>query len=118
MRKKLKAIDGSPNFVRTPGMTVRVGRVCSVSADGQAFVDYPGNPGAPMPARVLASAFGSGAHDLARNEVLLTFENGDARLPVIVGRVQNELVMDAREAKPEATTRNEQDTVTVEGKEL
>jgi hypothetical protein len=71
---------------------VRVGQIVDLNERGEALVDFPGNSLGPLGAR---SAIGvdvriTGA--IAENApVLLAFENGDPKLPIIVGFVRNTL---------------------------
>lgn len=57
------------------------GNIVGRSENGEPLVDYPGHVGEPMTARSIAST--SGLADGA--EVVLAFENGDGRRPIIVG---------------------------------
>lgn len=67
---------------------VRTGVLVGVTAEGCPLVDFPGNPSGPLTARVLLGALrewrprGEG-----QQEVLLGFDGGDERLPIILGRV-------------------------------
>jgi hypothetical protein len=73
----------APEFVG-----VRVGRIVRLTVEGQALVDFPGNPLGAIAARsVVSAASSSGNHCELNVPVLLVFENGDPTLPVIVGFV-------------------------------
>jgi hypothetical protein len=54
------------------------------------LVDYSGNPSGPLSARTtVAMDTGAIAHAVSAGQpVLLVFENGDGRLPIVVGLVQ------------------------------
>jgi hypothetical protein len=64
---------------------VRVGRLAGSTEDGEPLVDYPGNSGGPLIARVIVSAGGQRSRLNVDSEVLLVFEDSDATRPVIVG---------------------------------
>jgi len=69
-----------------------VGQIVQLTPEGQALVDYPGNPGEPVLARSVVSAPPTGDDDLHQGTaVLLLFEHGDPALPIIVGMVRNAL---------------------------
>jgi hypothetical protein len=78
-----------------------VGRVVEITAGGEVLVDYPGNKHGPMRARLAAPT----SIENADEPVLLVFENGDLRLPVVAGIIRetnaarpslrNELVLEA-----------------------
>jgi hypothetical protein len=65
---------------------VRVGKVVSVSDDGEPLVDFPGNSRGPVAARCTRSIKISTLRQAAadRHEVLLLFEDNDPRLPIIL----------------------------------
>ena len=69
--------------------TVRVGRVVEVDDSGRPFVDYAGNREGPSLARITTSARLKGlvTRNAVGREVLLVFENGDPRLPIIIDTV-------------------------------
>ncbi|HET8932859.1 MAG TPA: DUF6484 domain-containing protein [Polyangiales bacterium] len=73
----------------------RVGRIVKVDEQGQAWVDFAGNPtGRPVSARSVldAAAPPTAAPDaLVGAEVLLTFENADPLLPIVTGIVRARL---------------------------
>lgn len=88
-----------------------MGWIVGVDAEGRPLVDFPGSRGGPHAARrtlplepeALRSAVAQ------RQGVMLLFENGDPRLPVIIGLMQVESttpLLDAMlsEPKPEAAT--------------
>jgi len=87
-----KAADQTPHYMRTessgksPIDGVRVGRVISINESGQPLVDFPGNPGEPLPARFTASLELALLREAAaeNKEVLLAFENNDPTRPVII----------------------------------
>ncbi len=63
-------------------LSTAVGNIVELTQDGQVLVDFPGNTNGPVPARWLAGVEPS---DGSCRPVLLTFENGDPGLPIIVG---------------------------------
>lgn len=78
-----------PDPVMSNVTSVCVGLIVSVGKEKQLKVDFPGNPNPPVFAR---SIIGVTPADKDR-EVLLTFDNGDPRRPIIVGFIQNQPVI-------------------------
>jgi hypothetical protein len=71
------------------GLTMKVGRLVAGSAPGKVMVDFDGNAHGPLVARTVV-ALDQRALDEAvavRRTAVLLFENGDARLPIVVGLV-------------------------------
>ena len=67
-----------------------VGKIIQITAEGQAVVDYPGNPQGPIMARSVMVTSAKIDNDCYEgNQVLLFFENGNPALPIIVGIVRN-----------------------------
>jgi hypothetical protein len=73
-----RAIDG-----------VRVGSLVSARNKDQILVDYPGNPDRPLQARSIINLTAANEN----KEILLTFENGNPHLPIIVGLLQKHPVI-------------------------
>lgn len=67
-----------------------IGHVVGFDPERGALVDFPGNPGGPAPARLLAAldAATLQAAAASRRAAALVFERGDASLPLIVGLVE------------------------------
>ncbi len=88
-----------------------VGRIIEVMRDGRALVDFPGNSRGPVESR---QAAGDVSLDAIRDgvPVLLFFENGDPRLPIVVGVVRDKL------AAPQATPARVPRNVTVDGRKI
>jgi len=65
---------------------VCVGRIAEIDAQGRPWVDFPGNIAGPRLARVLGRVAPDDLRTLHRRgaEVLLGFENGEARLPILI----------------------------------
>jgi hypothetical protein len=82
--------DSGPIMSKVTG--VCVGKIVTVEKEGQIKVDFPNNPNPPVFAR---SIIGVTLDDKNR-EVLLTFDNGDPRFPIIVGFIQNQPVIDEK----------------------
>lgn len=66
-----------------------VGILVRVEADGLVAIDHPKNEGPPLKARSLIQLSVSDQH----KSVLITFENKDPQLPIIVGIVQDQPVV-------------------------
>jgi hypothetical protein len=72
----------------------RIGRIVAISEEGQASVDFPGNPSGPLAARSILDAAAPAIDDratLVDAAVVLIFENEDPRLPIICGLVRDRL---------------------------
>ena len=68
----------------------RLGALVGVDADGRPLVRFLGGPPTPSPARLAVAAPQPSADDLqAGVPVVLLFEGGDARQPVVVGFVRD-----------------------------
>jgi Domain of unknown function (DUF6484) len=80
--------------------TPRTGWLVGVDGEGRPVVDFPGNRGGPRAARrtlpLEPEALRSAAAQ--RQGVMLLFENGDPRLPVIIGLLQAESATPALDA--------------------
>jgi Domain of unknown function (DUF6484) len=82
------AFDPTEPLVRGPRPRlegVRVGTICEFTPAGEPLVDHPDNPaGRPLSARSTVRFTGE---EVGR-EVVLMFEAGDARRPVVLGLVE------------------------------
>jgi len=69
-----------------------VGQIVQITEQGEALVDYPGNPKGPVKARLVIDAL-SLPHNPADGSipVLLFFEKSDPALPIIVGIIRETL---------------------------
>lgn len=84
---KLARLEASP---QEPILGSRSGHLVGLDASGVPHVDFPGNTAGPVPAR-LATVLDARALQEAvarRQKVVLLFENGDPRLPFIMGLIQ------------------------------
>ncbi|NMO13790.1 hypothetical protein HPC49_01990 [Pyxidicoccus fallax] len=82
------ALLGAP--AQEPILGSRSGHLVGLEASGVPLVDFPGNTAGPVPAR-LATVLDAKALQEAvarRQKVVLLFENGDPRLPFIMGLIQ------------------------------
>lgn len=68
---------------------VRVGFLVSVEKNGQIVVDYPDNTVRPLRARSIINLTMIDEN----KEILLTFENGNPQLPIIIGLIQKQPVI-------------------------
>jgi len=71
------------------GAAVKVGRLVTGSAPGALLVEFDGNGAGPLAARSVVALDQLALRDAvaARQPVVLLFENGDPRLPIVVGLV-------------------------------
>jgi len=72
---------------------VLVGRVISANETEPVLVDYSNNPFGPLPARSIVDI----PLDDVNREVLLLFEKNNPQLPIIIGFIQNQPVILAKE---------------------
>lgn len=72
-----------------PSPSARVGWIAGVSAEGHPLVAFEGQAGAPLPAAstVTASRADLQAAAERRQSVVVLFDGGDARRPIVVGFV-------------------------------
>ena len=70
---------------------VKVGKIISVDANGQLFVDFPGNSQGPVSARYISSVKLEALRQAASSsqDVLLVFENNDPLRPVIIDTISS-----------------------------
>jgi hypothetical protein len=114
---KRKTLNVAPKAFDQPfDGAVRIGRLVAITPAGEPVVDYPGNTGEPLVARIAVPA---SAHDDIRRDgaqaVLLVFEGGDVQRPVIIGLVQDCLAPPAK-GKTAVLQRTGHEPVTIDGK--
>ncbi len=82
-----KVVPLVPATPSPPLPAVVLGRVVEVAADGQPWVEYPGNTAGPVAARLLVALDPAAlARAVAQaTPTALVFEGGDPRLPLITG---------------------------------
>ena len=95
---------------------LRIGRILRIDDAGRILVDFPDNPGEAVPARCTRSAVANSGTGLqGGREVLLAFENGDPRRPIVVDSLHS-LVDDLAEAT--VATGTSPHEVTVDGQRV
>lgn len=92
---------------------VCVGSIVSMEEEGKIKVDFPNNPNPPIFARSIISLT---LADKDR-EILLTFDNGDPRLPIIVGFIQNHAVI-KQESKMLMFDRETFEDIVIDGRRI
>lgn len=92
------AVQLEPDQPRGPG-AAQTGRVVGIDAEGRVFVDFPGNPSGPVPAKLAVTdmAISEILTDPQRPDVLLVFDDNDLARPIIIGRVRDRLPADGLE---------------------
>jgi hypothetical protein len=116
---KRKALKVAPKPFDQPfDGAVRVGRLVAVTAAGEPVVDYPGNTGGPLIARL---ALPASTHDEVQRDgeqsVLLVFEGGDVQRPVIIGLVRDRLIP-APKGRTAVLQRTGNEPVVLDGKSV
>ena len=89
MKTKAGPSDPATASAVAAGAPVKVGWLAPGSAPGAVVIDFEGNTAGPLAARSLVALDEPTIRNalLSRQPVVLLFENGDARLPIIVGLV-------------------------------
>ncbi|GBC62136.1 hypothetical protein DENIS_3099 [Desulfonema ishimotonii] len=112
--ENIRALDVTP---RADG--VRTGNIIRTDEAGRVFVDFPGNTGGPVMAKITGSA-----KDRLREEgvsghpgVLLVFENNDPRRPVIIDTL-HPAIGEAEPAESVTLPAERPEAVTVDGKRV
>ena len=92
MKTKPAPSDPATAQVAAAGAQVKVGCLAPGSETGALKVEFEGNTAGPLPARsvVAIDEVAVGNATLSRQPVVLLFENGNPRLPIIVGLVPAE----------------------------
>ncbi len=116
-REQAKASQVTEAIIPIEGM--RVGRIVRIDESGFPWVDFPGNVLGPVIARTTsmarAEAFRTG--NPKGREVLLSFENNDPKLPIIVDYMHS-LIHDIAEHPTTVIEADEQGEAIVDGKRL
>jgi hypothetical protein len=75
---------------REPILGSRAGHLAGLDASGVPLVDFPGNAAGPVPARLALMLDAAGLREAVarKQKVVLLFENGDPRLPFVMGLIQ------------------------------
>lgn len=89
MKTKPGPSDSATARAAMASAPVKVGCLSPGSKPGSVMVDFEGNHAGPLAARSIAALDEATIHDalMSRQPVVLLFENGDPRLPIIVGLV-------------------------------
>ena len=103
--------DSEPMMSKITG--VSVGIIVSVQKEGQITVNFPDNPNPPVTARSIIRVSPA---DRDR-EILLTFDNGDPRRPIIVGFIQNLPVIEET-SKTLILNRGSLDDIVLDGRRI
>ena len=92
MKTKPAPSDPATAQVAAAGAQVKVGCLAPGSKTGALMVEFEGNTAGPLAARSVVSLNESAVGNaiLSRQPVVLLFENGNPRLPIIVGLVPAE----------------------------
>ena len=87
MKTKAAPSDATAALALAAGAQVKVGCLARNSKGGALVVDFEGNTAGPLAARMLAALDEATLRQAIarRQQVVLLFENGDPRLPIVVG---------------------------------
>ena len=116
-KERTKIIKFPENIVTVEGMLI--GWIVGINNGGLVSVDFPGNSLGPIIARTTTSSHAK-IHRQANpedSEVLLSFENNDARRPIIVDTMFP-LLEEIAEYPTTAFVAEQQQNVTVDGKRV
>jgi hypothetical protein len=115
----LLAAGAAEGATGRPAGLPRVGALVG-STGASLLVDYPGNPHGPLPARSLAELAPATLRAAveARREVVLLFDGGDERRPIVIGLLGPELATPALDAALAATSGLAAVEATVDGQRL
>ena len=91
-----------------------VGCITAVTADGSIWIDFEDNPDQPLCAMTVAEIT---AQDIGRN-VLIVFERGDRRRPIIVGCLFAKAAEPQKSAMEVIVTRESADEIRVDGRQI
>jgi hypothetical protein len=94
-----------------PVASARVGWIAGVSPQGQPLVDFPGSRGGPFEA-------GSTVAAARRQQVVLLFDGGDPRSPIVAGFVVPAVPAEEPRALAEAPGSARPDVAEVDGKRV
>jgi len=112
----------APALHSGPILTHRVGWATGTDAAGRLLVDFEGNPSGPQPAQTTVALTPHAIQEAvaARQRVVLIFENGDPRLPVIMGFLQSPVPTPLVDAVLEGSARQGEQPLeaTVDGKRV
>jgi len=116
-RPLLEAATAPDAAAGAPG--ARVGVVAGARG-GEPCVDFPDNPHGPLPARSLVPLDAAALRDAVarRREVVLLFDGGDERRPIIAGFLAPETATPELDAALEATLGAGRREAEVDGKRL
>lgn len=118
------SVSTATSSTESPTGSVALGKLLSGSTPGALLVDFTGNIAGPLSARTTVKVDVEQVRQAVDNaqSVVLLFENGDVRLPIITGFVQQpmpHLELVAPTLHIRAHEMNPQETkVTVEGKRV
>ena len=71
-----------------PSLAVSIGTIVALEANGDLLLDFPGNKLGPVAARTaLSLSSRSSKSYLLGQQVVVTFENNDPALPIVIGRI-------------------------------
>jgi len=96
------------------GRDTIVGRIAAVTEDGVIWVDFEDNPGKPL--RAMTTAVIS-VQDVGR-KVLILFERGDRRRPIVVGCLSDKAVQGPAQEIALKLNRQRHDEVRVDGRQV
>jgi hypothetical protein len=98
MPRNLAKVIDAKRFFSEHASSIRVGLLVRIDEKGRAWVDYPGCEKGPVQARVVASHWLPETHPKDQGaSVLLVFENHDLSLPIIVGKVEDKILVSKKE---------------------
>lgn len=116
--KSLSSLPSTLEF--EPILGSKVGHVVGIDAEGRLLVDFEGNPVGPVPVRTTLP-LDAEARQVAmasRQQAVLLFENGDPRLPLLMGLLQPASATPHLDALLSIPARSEPLETTVDGRRV
>jgi len=123
-----KLSSSYPQPEQEPILGSRAGHLAGLDSSNMPLVDYPGNTAGPLTARLAVAVDASTLQSAVahRQKVVLLFENGDPRLPFVMGLIQEntptpllDALLESRpaESRPPVEARVEGRRVVIEGQD-
>ena len=96
-----------------------LGKIVRISKEGRALVDFPENSAEPVEARTVVDVpLQHNCHGMVNIPVLLFFENGAPKLPIIIGVIRDSVLPIEASKKAIIGPMSQQRDVSLDGKKM